>query len=117
MPIAIVICLFTATGFGLWLAALNVKYRDFRYALPFLLQLLFFGTQVIYPYSVFKHSAWNYLFAFNPMNAVVELFRSALIRQQPDSTLIAIGLTTGILITLSGYLFFKKTEQYFADLA
>src|SRR5688500_4023280 len=74
-PFALVISLIATLGPGTLLAALNVKYRDFRYVIPFLVQVLFFLTPIIYPISILKHPALQYIIVMSPMYAAVELFR------------------------------------------
>lgn len=116
-PAGIIMSLLSATGLGLLLASLNVKFRDFRYALPFLLQVLFFASQVIYPLQSVQQSLFRYLLAINPMNAAIELFRAPLTSISPDIRIIAIGACSSISLLIIGLLYFRKTEAYFADLA
>jgi lipopolysaccharide transport system permease protein len=116
MPAAIMLTLLAAFGLGTLLAALNVKFRDFRYALPFLLQVLFFGSQVIYPASIIDEK-WKYIFGLNPINGAIELFRSPLMQTGPDMVLVAISTASALLLTFIGLLYFRKTESYFADIA
>lgn len=116
-PLAILLCLFFSFGLGTWLGAVNVKYRDFRYALPFLLQLLFFGTQIIYNSAIVENTWLQHLLALNPMNAVIELFRAPLSSKAADPSMVWIGCISGLLATIAGLFYFSKTESYFADLA
>ena len=74
LPVLIVLVTLLASGVGIWLSALNVKYRDIRYALPFLIQIWMFASPVIYPVP----DRWRWLLALNPMTAIIEGFRSAL---------------------------------------
>lgn len=116
-PAAIFLCLIAAFGLGSFLAALNVKYRDFRYALPFLLQLLFFASQIIYPLSFFKRPGLKYLLALNPVNGAIELFRAPITKVIPDSEVVLISSITALLLCVIGIIYFRKTESYFADIA
>ena len=116
-PAGILLSLLAAAGLGFFLAALNVKFRDFRYALPFLLQVLFFASQVIYPLQSVQQSFYKYLLALNPMNAAIELFRAPLSPVSPDMTIVAIGASSALLLFVIGLFYFRKTEAYFADLA
>jgi len=116
-PAGILLSLLSAAGLGFFLAALNVKFRDFRYALPFLLQVLFFASQVIYPLQSVQRSLFKYLLAINPMNAAIELFRAPLSNTAPDMTIIGIGTISCILLLIIGLFYFRKTEAYFADIA
>lgn len=116
-PFGILITLLAAGGLGTFLAALNVKYRDFRYAQPFLLQVLFFSSQAIYPLHSIESSKLKYILAINPMNAAIELFRVPITGTPPDTSIIAIGILSTILLLIIGLFYFRKTEAYFADLA
>lgn len=116
-PAGIAVILLSAFGAGTFLAALNVKYRDFRYTIPFLLQVLFFASQVIYPLQSIQQPGLKYLLALNPVNASLELFRSPLSGQSPDSMILLIGLAATAILVMSGLIFFRKTEAYFADIA
>jgi len=116
-PTAILICLLAAFGLGTFLSAVNVKFRDFRYALPFLLQVLFFASQVIYPITLLKNQLLKYFLALNPMNGAIELFRAPLTRQNPDIYVILISALSSVLLSIIGIVYFRKTESYFADIA
>lgn len=116
-PAGILIIIIAAFGTGTFLAALNVKYRDFRYTIPFMLQVLFFASQIIYPLQSIQQSWLKYVLAFNPVNTAIELFRAPLSGSVIDFTVISIGLTSTFFILLTGIYYFRKTEAYFADLA
>ena len=116
-PAGMLLSLLAAAGLGFFLAALNVKFRDFRYALPFLLQVLFFASQIIYPLQSVQQSLFKYLLAINPMNAAIELFRTPLSNIPPDLTIIVIGTSSSLVLLTIGLFYFRKTEAYFADLA
>jgi lipopolysaccharide transport system permease protein len=107
----------TTFGMGSLLAALNIKYRDFRYIIPFMIQALLFVTPVIYPVSLISKPALKYLVACNPMYGAVELFRYAIVQSQLDSTLLVISFSSALLFFITGLYYFRKTEAYFADLA
>lgn len=116
-PIAIIVSVIATLGLGAWLAALNVKYRDFRYVIPFLVQVLFFLTPVIYPISLIKYPLLQYLLVCSPMYAAMELFRFPLVDVMPDFYFISISLLSSLILLLVGILYFNKTEDFFADLA
>jgi lipopolysaccharide transport system permease protein len=116
-PGALVITIMATLGPGSLLAALNVKYRDFRYVIPFLVQLLFFLTPVIYPISILDKPLLKYVIVLSPMYAAVELFRAPLSGVLPDITYITISLVSGIVLLFTGLVYFKKTEDLFADFA
>jgi lipopolysaccharide transport system permease protein len=116
-PVALIIAIVATLGLGSWLAALNVKYRDFRYVIPFLVQALFFLTPVIYPISLLKYPILQYILVCSPMYAAVELFRYPLTGIMPDSFLLGISLLSGVLLLIVGVFYFKRTEDFFADFA
>ena len=116
-PLAITISLLATLGPGCLLAALNVKYRDFRYVIPFLVQVLFFLSPVIYPTSILKYPLLQYIIVMSPMYAAIELFRYPLTMQELDLSFMLISLATGIGLMLVGLIYFKKTEDFFADFA
>ena len=107
---------FAATlGVGLWLAALNVLYRDVRYAVPFLAQLWLFATPIAYPSSLLGEP-WRTVYALNPMVAVVDGFRWALLgTPAPSGASIVASCAVALVLLVSGTLFFRRTEQSFAD--
>lgn len=115
VPFWALLAVMTALGVGFWLSALNVKYRDIRYTVPFLAQLWFFATPVVYPTSIVPPE-WRPLFALNPMVGVVDGFRWALLGKTtaPDATVvISIGAVCAIL--LAGLFYFRRMERTFAD--
>ncbi len=116
-PAGILLVLITATGAGILLAGLTAKYRDFRYTVPFLLQFLFFATQVIYPIHQIRQPWLKTILSFNPVSAAIELFRAPLFHTAPDWTLVLQGTAVSIVLLFTGIYFFRKTEVYFADLA
>lgn len=116
-PAAVFINIIATLGIGAWLAALNVKYRDFRYVIPFLVQVLFFFTPIIYPISLLKYTWLQYMLVCSPMYAAVELFRYPLTNLMPDPYFIVASLLSGVIFLLIGTLYFKKTEDFFADFA
>jgi lipopolysaccharide transport system permease protein len=104
-----------ALGVGLWLSALNVRYRDIRHVIPFLTQAWLFLTPVAYPSSLVPRE-WRTFLGLNPMTGVVEAFRWALLGPKTD---IALPLTLSTMVTVgllaSGVLFFRRMERTFAD--
>jgi lipopolysaccharide transport system permease protein len=116
-PLAVIISAVATMGPGSWLAALNVKYRDFRYVIPFLIQILFFLTPVLYPITLLEHPLLRYLLASSPMYAAVEIFRFPLTGVFPDPVLLLVSLVSAIILLTVGLLYFKRTEDFFADFA
>jgi lipopolysaccharide transport system permease protein len=105
----------TALGVGLWLAAMNAKYRDVRYAVPFLTQFWLFATPVAYPSSLLSEP-WRTLYALNPMVGVVEGFRWALLgtATTPGYMLLA-SSAASLIILVTGAFYFRRMEKTFAD--
>jgi len=117
-PVALLMTVLTTFGVGTFLAALNVKYRDFRYIIPFLIQFLLFATPVIYPASVLKGTSWGeYLLAFNPMTGVMQVGRAAFTATGIEWSTLGISVSAMLFIILLGIYVFRKTEAYFADIA
>lgn len=116
LPLSIVITILTTFGLGCLLAALNVKYRDFRYVIPFLIQVLLFLTPVIYPVSIIKFEWAKKILSLNPMSGAIELLRSSVTSTELNLSLVGSGIIVSVLLFFSGLLYFRKTEYYFADL-
>lgn len=114
LPIFILLTTLLAIGIGLWSAALNVKYRDVRYALPFLIQLWLFASPVIYPLSMIPQK-WRWFLMLNPMTGFIEGFRSSLFGRPFDMAAIVIGVAVTLLILLFAILTFRRFEDSFAD--
>lgn len=114
IPLLLIITFMAAVGSGLLLAAVNVKYRDVRYALPFLIQILLFLTPVIYPASIAGKYSW--LLALNPMTGVIQSARAALLSTTPINWyLLGISFSACLVVLIVGVVYFKKIERYFAD--
>lgn len=113
--VVILMCLILTTGLGLICSALNVKYRDIRYILPFFIQTFIFVTPVIYPLSIVGKHYW--LLALNPMAGVIQTARATILGVNPiDWTLVISSLVISLAILVMGILYFKKTERYLADI-
>lgn len=115
IPILLLIAFMAALGGGLFLASINVKYRDVRYVLPFFIQLLLFVTPVIYSSSIAKK--YSKLLALNPMTGVIQGARAILLHTAPINwLLILISGVACLIILCVGIVTFKKTERFFADI-
>jgi len=114
-PLLISLTFLCSVGVGLWLSALNVEYRDIRYAIPFLIQIWMFVSPVIYPVSMVSEK-YQWLLALNPMGGVINAFRASLLGHQPIDWLL-LGISTGIILFLflSGMVYFRRVEKSFAD--
>ena len=115
LPVWVVFALLAAFGAGLWLTALTVRFRDFRFIVPFLLQVGVFLSPV--GFSTSNLPSWRLLFSLNPMVAVIDGFRWCLLRGSPPlyvpEVLIGIAVTAALLV--SGLWYFRRTERSFAD--
>ena len=115
IPLLLLITFMAAVGFGLFLAAINVKYRDVRYALPFFIQMMLFVTPVIYPASIAGKYSW--ILAINPTTGVIKAARAAILGNAPINwTLLLISGAACLIMLIIGIIYFKKTERYFADI-
>lgn len=116
LPLFLLLALVTAVGVGLWLAALNVQFRDVRYVLPFLVQIWMFATPIAYPSSLLSEP-WKTLYGINPMVGVVEGFRWALLGTETrPGAIIIVSIGVSLLIFFSGLGYFQKMEEQFADI-
>jgi len=117
VPLSVFITCLSAIGLGTFLAALNVKYRDVRYIIPFLVQALLFLTPVLYPFNISKNITVQFLLKFNPLSGALELMRSIFSGYVIDKETVFFSLVSSIVIFIIGIIYFRKTESYFADLA
>jgi lipopolysaccharide transport system permease protein len=118
LPLSLFITAFSTFGIGTLLAAMNIKYRDFRYVIPFMVQAGMFVTPVMYNPVTATTKLWvQYVFALNPMYSAIELFRAGFSNVQLRPDLIGISLFSTILFFLVGLYYFRRTEAYFADVA
>ncbi|MEK7645435.1 MAG: ABC transporter permease [Patescibacteria group bacterium] len=114
IPLLLIITFMAAVGGGLFLAAINVKYRDVRFVLPFFIQTLLFVTPVIYPASIAGKYSW--LLALNPMMGVIQTARATLLGTAPINwELVSISFAACLVLLVIGTVYFKKVERYFAD--
>jgi lipopolysaccharide transport system permease protein len=114
-PILVGLTFICAVGVGLWLSALNVEYRDIRYAIPFIIQIWMFVSPVIYPVSMVKEK-YQWLMALNPMGGVINAYRASLLGHQPiDWTLLGISAAIILILFFSGMYYFRRMEKTFAD--
>jgi len=116
-PLAILLTCIATFGAGTLLASLNVKYRDFRYVIPFLIQFLLFVTPVIYPTSIAKKPILQTMLSLNPMSAPLEIFRAGISDAGVNWQLTLISVCSSLVVFMLGLVYFRKTEAHFADLA
>lgn len=120
LPPLILLAMATALGFGLWLSALNVKYRDVNYLLPFLIQIWMYLTPVVYGSGLIPER-FRFLLSLNPMTGVVEGFRWALlgpgaVGDYLSAPLVGVSVAISLVVLGSGFFFFRTTERSFADI-
>lgn len=114
VPLWAMLALLTALAVGLWLSAINVKYRDVRYTVPFMTQLWMFATPVAYPTSIVPE-AWRPVYALNPMVGVVDGFRYAVLGTDPPRLTVTISVLSVAIVLVAGLFFFRRMERLFAD--
>ena len=115
VPVFLVFAVLTALAAGLWLAALNVQYRDVRYTIPFVTQIWLFLTPIAYPSSLVPER-FRPLYGLNPMAGVVEGFRWALLdTPAPDWGVIAVSAAVVVGVLTGGLFYFRRMERTFAD--
>lgn len=115
-PLLVIPLLIFTLGVGLLLASMNVKYRDVKYAIPFLIQVWLFLTPVIYPSSMIPEK-WRWVTSLNPMSGIIEGFRWSVV---PSSEVrpgaILLSFATSAVVFVVGFLVFRRTEREFADI-
>jgi lipopolysaccharide transport system permease protein len=115
IPLLVLLAFATSLGAGLWLAALNVQYRDVRYVVPFLTQLWLFATPIAYPSSLLREP-WRTVFGVNPMASVVEGFRWALLPgSRAPGPMVAFSAVAALLLLITGATYFRRMERIFSD--
>jgi lipopolysaccharide transport system permease protein len=117
VPLFIILMMLTSAGMGMWLTALSIQYRDIRYGADFFIQLLMYASPVIYATSKIP-AKFQLIYALNPMVGVIEGFRAALLgtRAMPWD-LLGMGALMAVAFFLSGAMYFRSMEKYFADVA
>jgi len=115
LPLLLALAVVTSLGVGLWLSALNVKFRDVRYTVPFLIQFWMFATPIAYPSSLLPEP-WRTIYGLNPMAGVVEGFRWALLgaKTQPGP-MIFLSAVVAVFLLVGGAFYFRRMEKTFAD--
>jgi lipopolysaccharide transport system permease protein len=115
LPLFLLLALASALAVGLWLSALNVKYRDIRYVVPFLAQFWMYATPVAYSSQLIPEQ-WHWLYSLNPMTGVVEGFRWALLGKSAlNLPFLLLSAVVVLIFLVSGLYYFKRVESGFAD--
>lgn len=115
LPFLLLLALTTCLGVGMWLTAMNVQFRDVRFAVPFLIQAWLFATPIAYPSSLLSEP-WRTLYGINPMVGVIEGFRWALLgTNTAPGPIIFVSAFVSIMLLISGVFYFRRMEKSFAD--
>jgi len=113
--VLLAVMMLLALGVGMWLSALNVKYRDVRFAVPFMIQIWMFASPVIYPASLIPEK-WQWVLRLNPMTGVIEGFRAALLRPSEfDARALAASAALTVAVLVYAAYAFRRMERSFAD--
>jgi len=115
-PLSILITFISSFSIGTLLSAMSVKYRDFRYLLPFLIQVIFFCSQIVYSTSSVKSPSIKTLLFINPLNGALEFFRKPFHSDPIYMHGVLISIISACILLLTGLFYFKKTEAYISDL-
>ena len=116
LPFLIAATVTATLGLGYSLAALTVLYRDFRYTVPFMIQILLYLSPVIYPVSLLSRR-YQWILALNPMCGIIDSYRAALLGTPWNPSILAIGTVVNVVLLSFGLFFFRRTERQFADIA
>lgn len=115
LPFFLIVAFITAMAVSLWLSALNVRYRDVKYTIPFMVQIWMYASPVVYPVNLIPEK-WRLVYGLNPMAGVIEGFRWALLgKQSPDFTVITVSLLVVFVMMTGGIIYFRRSESTFAD--
>lgn len=116
VPLLLFIAFASATGIGLIVASINAKYRDVQYILGFFIQVLFYATPIIYPLSIVPER-FRWLIFLNPMAGVITVAKNSLFGNQPVNwQILGISFLISVFLLISGLIYFRKSEQFFADI-
>jgi lipopolysaccharide transport system permease protein len=116
LPVFLLLALLTAMGVSMWIAAFNVRYRDFRYVTPYLVQVWMYATPIAYSRSLIPEQ-WQVLYSLNPMTGVVDGFRWALLGTTLElGPAFGISVAAVLLVFIGGLFYFQRMESTFADM-
>lgn len=116
LPLFLLLALITSLGSGLWLAALNVSYRDIGYVTPFIIQAWLYASPVAYSATLITDDFWRVIYGLNPMAGVVQGFRWALLGVgQPEPQFLIASIGVALFLLISGMVYFRRMERTFAD--
>jgi lipopolysaccharide transport system permease protein len=115
LPLLVMLALTIALAVGLWASALNVRYRDVRHVMPFVVQFWLLASPVAYSTSLITTPMWRAVYSLNPMVGVIEGFRWAVLGSTPPSVLVVPSVLVTAVLFAGGLFFFRRTEASFAD--
>lgn len=115
LPLFLLSAMLLALAVSLWLGPINVRFRDIKHMLPFVIQIWMYASPIVYPVSMVPEQ-WRLLYSLNPMVGVIEGFRWGLLgKENPDFQAMGISVFCVCLIVLGGIVYFKRMERFFAD--
>jgi homopolymeric O-antigen transport system permease protein len=115
LPVLVILTALLAVGVGMWLSALNVKYRDIRFAMPFVIQLWLFVSPVIFPANILPEK-WRWVMDLNPLTGIIEGYRSSVFGRPINWTALGISTVITLLILIYASYSFRRMEKTFADI-
>jgi lipopolysaccharide transport system permease protein len=116
LPLLMLLALLAALAVGLWLAALNVQYRDVQHMVPFVIQAWMYASPVVYSIDLIPEGGpWRVIYALNPMVGVIQGFRWALLGAEPPNQIMWVSVGVVLLLLASGLYYFRHMERTFAD--
>jgi lipopolysaccharide transport system permease protein len=116
VPVLVLLTTAAALGMGLFLAALTVSYRDFRYVVPFMMQAWMYASPVIFPLSMIP-AEYRWMLALNPLAGIIDGFRAAFLHRSFDWMSLSISAAMSLGLLAVGMIYFRQTERRFADIA
>jgi lipopolysaccharide transport system permease protein len=115
IPLLTVLAVLAALAVGLWTSALNVKYRDVQYLMPFLMQVWLFASPVAYSATLVRGRVWQFLYGLNPLAGIIEGFRWAIIGSPAPGIMVLPSLAVTAALLAGGIVYFRRMEAAFAD--
>jgi lipopolysaccharide transport system permease protein len=113
-PFLVVLMMIIPAGVGLWLSALAIRYRDVKFAMPFVIRMLIYSAPILYPVSAIPEQ-WRFLYSLNPIVAVIEGFRACLLGTPMQWEFILPGSAVAVLVLTFGAMYFRRMERVFVD--
>jgi lipopolysaccharide transport system permease protein len=115
LPFFVLLAVLTALAVGVWLAALNVRYRDITYVTPFLIQISLYLSPVAYSSQLVPAGPWRVIYALNPLAGLIQGFRWCLVKGPAPDAMLFVSVAVVIFLLITGVYYFRRTERSFAD--